>query len=104
MWRTKIRHHYKERSKIIWHVKNIPLTIHRPAVDEITPISFVANADGNTNVIPFRYPFVDIANYAALKAAGYFRHSNNGRFNCLVALKPLTPLQTLGFNSPAPRS
>ena len=80
--------------------KNIPLTIHRPAVDEITAITFVANAAGNTNVIPFRYPFVDIANYAALKAAGYFRHSTTDVSTALGGSKTTDTASNLGFQLP----
>lgn len=59
--------------------KHIPLTIARPGVVELQPITFEAmtqtvSGTNDTMVIPFRYPFVDIANYDALKTAGFFRH------------------------------
>jgi len=55
--------------------KNIPLTIVRPSVQELHKITFVANADGQENTIPYRYPFADIENVAALRTAGFFRHA-----------------------------
>lgn len=59
-------------------VKNIPLTIVRPGVDGLSaPISFLTSGAGDSLIIPRRYPFVDISNYTALKAAGYFRHATN---------------------------
>ncbi len=80
--------------------KNIPLTIHRPGVDEITAISFVANASGNTNVIPFRYPFADISNYTALKTAGYFRHSTTTVSSDLGGSAVTNTASKLGFQLP----
>jgi hypothetical protein len=53
---------------------NIPLTITRPGVNVVTPIGFQAYVTETPFQIPFRYPFVDISNYAALKTAGFFRH------------------------------
>ena len=53
---------------------NIPLTITRPGLNVVTPIGFQAYVTETPFQIPFRYPFVDIANYAALKTAGFFRH------------------------------
>jgi hypothetical protein len=58
--------------------KNIPLTILRPGVEELHKIEFLANAAGNENYIPFRYPFADISNYLALRSAGFFRHPLTG--------------------------
>jgi len=55
--------------------KNIPLTIHQPSFKEITALTWVANADGQTNVIPFRYPFADIGNLTALQERKFFRHA-----------------------------
>lgn len=57
-------------------IKNIPLTISRPNLGPVAQaIGFQAlAAQGDSFQIPFRYPFVDISNYAALKTAGFFRH------------------------------
>jgi hypothetical protein len=57
-------------------IKNIPLTISRPNLGPVAqPITFAAlEAQGDSFQVPFRYPFVDIGNYAALKTAGFFRH------------------------------
>lgn len=57
-------------------IKNIPLTISRPNLGAVAqPITFAAlAAQGDSFQIPFRYPFTDIGNYAALKTAGFFRH------------------------------
>ena len=55
--------------------KHIPLTITRPGVEELIPYTFATvDATDKAAFIPFRYPFVDIANGAALRAAGFFRH------------------------------
>lgn len=55
--------------------KHIPVTIIRPGVEELVPYAFEAvDATDKAAFIPFRYPFADIANYAALKTAGFFRH------------------------------
>jgi hypothetical protein len=58
-------------------IKNIPLTISRPNLGLVAqPVAFAAlAAQGDSFQIPFRYPFVDIANYAALETAGFFRHN-----------------------------
>lgn len=79
---------------------NIPLTIHQPSAKEITAISFVANASDNTNVIPFRYPFVDIANYTALKARGFFRHATTDVSTKYGGSKTTDTASTLGFQLP----
>lgn len=55
--------------------KHIPLTISRPGVEALQEINFTANVTGDEWKIPFRYPFVDIANLTALRSAGYFRHA-----------------------------
>jgi hypothetical protein len=57
-------------------IKNIPLTISRPNLGLVAQqITFAPlAAQGDSFQIPFRYPFVDIGNYAALKTAGFFRH------------------------------
>lgn len=55
--------------------KHIPLTITRPGVEELVSYTFEAvDATDAAAFIPFRYPFADIANYAALRTAGFFRH------------------------------
>jgi hypothetical protein len=57
--------------------KNIDLNIRRPGVDGVgDEIVFTSSAAAKDLLrIPRRYPFADIANYTALKAAGYFRHA-----------------------------
>lgn len=80
---------------------NIPLTIHRPAVKELVKVKFAANADGNTNVIPFRYPFVDIANYADLKAKGFFRHATTDVSTDYGGSKTTNTASSLGYQLPA---
>lgn len=55
--------------------KHLPLTIVRPGVEELVAYTFEAvDATDAAAFIPFRYPFADIANYDALKTAGFFRH------------------------------
>lgn len=54
---------------------HIPVTIVRPGEEELVSYSFEAvDQTDLAAFIPFRYPFVDISNYAALKTAGFFRH------------------------------
>lgn len=80
---------------------NIPLTIHRPAVKELVKVTFAANAAGNTNVIPFRYPFADIANYNALKAEGFFRHATTDVSTAYGGSKTTNTASSLGYQLPA---
>lgn len=80
---------------------NIPLTIHRPAVKELVKVKFTANAAGNTNVIPFRYPFADIANYDALKAEGFFRHATTDVSSTYGGSKTTDTASSLGYQLPA---
>jgi hypothetical protein len=55
--------------------KHIPVTIVRPGVEELVAYTFEAvDSTDKAAFIPFRYPFADIANYEALKTAGFFRH------------------------------
>lgn len=80
---------------------NIPLTIHRPAVKELVKVTFAANAAGNTNVIPFRYPFADIANYSDLKAKGFFRHATTDVSTDYGGSKTANTASSLGYQLPA---
>ena len=80
---------------------NIPLTIHRPAVKELVKVTFTANADGNTNVIPFRYPFADIANYTELKTKGFFRHATTDVSTNYGGSKTAATASNLGYQLPA---
>lgn len=80
---------------------NIPLTIHRPAVKELVKVTFTANAAGNTNVIPFRYPFVDIANYTELKTKGFFRHATTDVSTAYGGSKTTNTASSLGYQLPA---
>lgn len=80
---------------------NIPLTIHRPAVKELVKVKFTANAAGNTNVIPFRYPFADIANYSDLKAKGFFRHATTDVSTNYGGSKTANTASSLGYQLPA---
>lgn len=79
---------------------NIPLTIKVPGQFGIGPeIEFKAlNTD--TGRIPYRYPFADIANYAALKAANYFRHATTDVATELGASKTSNAEGKLGFQLP----
>jgi hypothetical protein len=80
--------------------KNIPLTILRPGVEELHKIVFVANAEAQTNVIPYRYPFADIENYAVLKAAGFFRHSTTTVSTDLGGSAVADAASNLGYQLP----
>jgi hypothetical protein len=80
---------------------NIPLTIHRPAVKELVKVKFTANAAGNTNVIPFRYPFADIANYSELKTKGFFRHATTDVSANYGGSKTTNTASSLGYQLPA---
>jgi hypothetical protein len=80
---------------------NIPLTIHRPAVKELVKVTFAANAAGNTNVIPFRYPFADIANYSDLKTKGFFRHATTDVSTAYGGSKTANTASSLGYQLPA---
>ena len=80
---------------------NIPLTIHRPAAKELVKVKFTANAAGNTNVIPFRYPFADIANYSDLKAKGFFRHATTDVSTAYGGSKTANTASSLGYQLPA---
>jgi hypothetical protein len=80
---------------------NIPLTIHRPAVKELVKVTFAANAAGNTNVIPFRYPFADIANYTELKTKGFFRHATTDVSANYGGSKTTNTASSLGYQLPA---
>ncbi len=80
---------------------NIPLTIHRPAAKELVKVKFTANAAGNTNVIPFRYPFADIANYTELKTAGFFRHATTDVSSTYGGSKTTNTASSLGYQLPA---
>lgn len=79
---------------------NIPLTIHQPGFKELVKPTFVANADGNTNVIPFRYPFADIKNYADLKARGFFRHATTTVSTELGGSATTNTASNMGFALP----
>lgn len=53
--------------------KHIPLNISRPGKFDVFKLSFQDSAHEQVNIIPYRYPFADIAEYDALKDLGYFR-------------------------------
>ena len=79
--------------------KNIPLTISRPAVQELREIVFVANVDLDW-VIPYRYPFADIENFTELKNAGYFRHATQEVSTELGGSASEDTFTNLGFELP----
>lgn len=79
--------------------KNIPLTIVKPGT-LAEKIVFVANADEQDNTIPYRYPFADIENYAALKAAGFFRHATTTVSTDLGGSATVDTASNLGFQLP----
>jgi hypothetical protein len=80
--------------------KNIPLTIVRPGVEELHKVVYVANADAQTNMIPYRYPFADIENYQALKDKGFFRHATTDVATDLGGVKTADAATTLGYQLP----
>lgn len=80
--------------------KNIPLTIHQPGFKEITALKWVNNADGQTNVIPYRYPFADIGNLTALQARKFFRHSTTTVSTDLGGSATTNTASTLGYELP----
>lgn len=57
-------------------IKNIPLTVRIPGRQVVSdPVVFAVAAAADDHFrIPRRYPFVDIANYDELVAAGFLRH------------------------------
>lgn len=79
--------------------KNIPLTIRKPGTLAVQ-VSKVANDAANTYHIPFRYPFADIANYNALKAAGFFRHATTTVSSELGGSATTNTASALGFQLP----
>ncbi len=83
--------------------KHIPLTIVRPGVEEIFKVDFLATADQDAqiNIIPYRYPFADIANHAALKAANFFRHENSTAVDTSIGGSATANTRTtLGYQLP----
>jgi|LSQX01.1.fsa_nt_gb hypothetical protein len=84
--------------------KNIPLTIlpvNRPGI--ISPaIVFLTQTANDDLVIPFRYPFADIENYASLKTAGFFRHSTTTVSSDLGGSASADTEGKLGFKLPHP--
>ena len=80
--------------------KNIKLTITVPSKHIITEIEFTAFAAEDVAVIPRRLPFADIANFAALKTAGYFRHATQTVSTELGGSATAGADTTLGFQLP----
>lgn len=80
--------------------KHIPLTIHKPGQLGFHKVTFVANADGQDNIIPFRYAFDDIENYTELKSSGYFRHSTKTVSSDLGGSSAVDTKTNLGFQLP----
>lgn len=83
-------------------IKNIDLNIKRPGVDGVGDEivwTKVTTADDHLR-IPRRYPFADIANYNALKAAGYFRHTATDVSTVLGGSKTADTEGKLGFQLP----
>lgn len=81
--------------------KHVPLTIVRPGVEELHKVSFQAAAHEQVNVIPYRYPFTDIKNHAALKTAGFFRHENSTAVDTTIGGSATADTATtLGYQLP----
>lgn len=83
--------------------KNIPLTILPPNRGGIisAPITFLTQTANDDLVIPFRYPFADIENYADLKTSGYFRHATTTVSSALGGSAVADTEGKLGFQLPA---
>lgn len=80
--------------------KHVPLTIVRPGVEEVHKINWQASAHEQVNVIPFRYPFADIKNYAALKDLDFFRHATTTVDASLGGSATADTHTTLGYQLP----
>lgn len=82
--------------------KNLLLNIRKPGVDGIgDEIVFTTVSNDNDYLrIPRRYPFADIANYSALKTAGYFRHSTTSVSSKLGGSAVADTEGKLGFELP----
>lgn len=81
---------------------NLKLNIKRPGVEGIgDKITFTQVTNANDYLrIPRRYPFVDIANYNALKAVGYFRHATTAVSTDLGGSATTNTEGKLGFQLP----
>lgn len=79
--------------------KHIPLTVRKPG-DLAVEVGKVANSASNTYHIPYRYPFIDISNYNALKAAGFFRHATTTVSTELGGSATTETATNLGFQLP----
>ena len=81
-------------------IKNIDLNIKRPSVEgKKIVFTTVATADDHFR-IPRRYPFADIADYATLKAEGFFRHTTTGVSSDLGGSSVADTEGNLGFQLP----
>lgn len=82
--------------------KNLLLNIIEPVREGLSdPITFTkVAAEKDTLRIPRRYPFVDIANYSALKSRGYFRHATTDVSTELGGSKTTNTEGKLGFQLP----
>jgi len=81
---------------------NIKLNIVQPGRDGVSEEILFTNATSTTDPlrIPYRYPFADIANYAALKARGYFRHATTEVSSLLGGSSAEDTEGKLGFQLP----
>ena len=81
---------------------NIKLNIVQPGRDGVSEEILFTNATSKTDPlrIPYRYPFADIANYAALKARGYFRHETTEVSSLLGGSSATNTEGKLGFQLP----
>jgi hypothetical protein len=82
--------------------KNLILNLRKPGIDGIGDvITFTTVANDNDYLrIPRRYPFTDIANYAALKSSGYFRHGTTTVSSKLGGSATTNTEGVLGFQLP----
>lgn len=81
---------------------NIKLNIVQPGRDGVSEEILFTNATSKTDPlrIPYRYPFADIANYAALKERGYFRHETTEVSSLLGGSSATNTEGKLGFQLP----
>lgn len=81
---------------------NIKLNIVQPGRDGVSEEILFTNATSKDDPlrIPYRYPFADIANYAALKERGYFRHETTEVSSLLGGSSATNTEGKLGFQLP----
>lgn len=76
------------------------MTLRRPTDPKVKLTFTTVSTADDLGRIPYRYPFVDIANYYALKTAGYFRHATTDVSTALGGSKVTNTEGKLGFQLP----